>query len=95
MYSSGTLEDVPFYACLNAVLAMGTMLQQTMSIDSEPFSVPQDSEAMAASKAWRYFRNASSNLVELMFKSTPMSLQAILTMVRWTSTQVNSHLRIT
>ena len=81
MYSSHTLDNGPWCACLNAVLAMGTMLQQASNPGNEPFAVHQSPENIASFQAWHYFRNASSQLVDLMFKPSLMGLQAILTMV--------------
>lgn len=92
MYSSHTLDNGPWCACLNAVLAMGTMLQQASNPGGEPFAVHQSPQNMASFQAWHYFRNASSQLVDLMFKPSVMGLQAILTMVRTKIVRIKSTL---
>ena len=86
MYASRTLEDEAWYACLNVVFGYGILLQHG---SEDPYSsaaatpaTPVDSaKESSAPKAWAYFRNASSNLIDLMLKPDIKSVQALVTMV--------------
>lgn len=86
-YGGTPIGGSAWYASLNVVITLGSALAFAhfkMEPDEIPGLVPcENAERIADEQHWKYFRNACSCFVDLMFKDCNlMAVQAICGMVR-------------
>ena len=82
-YSAYPPDDNAWYASLNIVLAIGSVFEQIRLQGSVQLGSIIDHQNPSLVQAWKYFRNASSNFIELFFRNSKlMAVQAVIAMVR-------------
>jgi hypothetical protein len=75
-------EDAAWYAALNMVIAIGSLISATFVIYSIEAVNPGPLEEGLDLQCWKYFKNASTLYIDLTFReSNLMAVQAMIAMV--------------
>ncbi|KAH8819212.1 fungal-specific transcription factor domain-containing protein [Xylogone sp. PMI_703] len=73
-YSGNPPQGVAWYACINVVLCMGSLIEKFEILQT----IEPGFDSALSDLSWRYFRNACSCFVDLVFKeSNLMAVQAL------------------
>lgn len=81
-YAQQPIGGTAWYACLNIVLCMGSMIWFE-STQGKDLHMTAEIDGFTKSRCWKYLQNACSCLTDLMFGDcNMMAVQAIIGMVR-------------